>query len=339
MSNQDLFDMLYNDLDSEIEINQNKTKCKCNSDNSFGSNDGLLYCVNCGYMNNNNLDIDSELTDAYSSGSIINKNIEKASLGTNIVGTSYLSKVNKWGLWMNNYKEKTFLEIIDTIKRHCNHKIPTIIIDNAINVMKDINKAKHESGDNKGSYIIIRGLNKKSLIAASIYYASKKTNYPLTTIEIVNLFDINQKDLTKGEKIFDNLLPDSLKKNTIYISKNEIILYVNKYCNLLKIDKNYKSKIQDVANNLMSIEQILVKGNSSLLAIGSIYLIIVHYNLDIDKKKIKETIQIYSDTILNKIYKSILPYKILLCNNEYTKEWIETNNKIRERLILQNKYG
>ena len=304
----------------------------------MGSNDGLLYCTNCGYMSNNNLDMDSELTDAYSSGSIINKNIEKASLGTNIVGSSYLSKINKWGLWMNNYKEKTLLEIIETIKKHCKDKIPTIIIDNAINVMKDINKAKHLSGDNKGSYIIIRGLNKKSLIAASIYYASKKTNYPLTTIEIANLFEITQKDLTKGEKIFDNLLPDSLKKNTIYICKNEIILYVNKYCNLLKIDKFHKDKIQDVAINLINIEQILIKGNSSLQAIASIYLVIVHYNLDIDKKKIKDTIEIYSDTILNKIYKSILPYEKLLCNNEYTKEWIETNNKIRERLIIQNKY-
>ena len=171
MSSQDLFEMLYSDLDSKQENNKKK---KCNCDNLFGSNDGLLYCTNCGYMNNNNLDMDSELTDAYSSGSIINKNIEKASLGTNIVGCSYLSKINKWGLWMNNYKEKTLLEIIEIIKKHCKDKIPTIIIDNAINVMKDINKAKHESGDNKGSYIIIRGLNKKSLIAASIYYASKK---------------------------------------------------------------------------------------------------------------------------------------------------------------------
>ena len=285
MSSQDLFDMLYNDLDLKEENTKIEKKCTCN--NSFGSNDGLLYCTNCGYMCNSNLDMDSELTDAYSSGSIINKNIEKASLGTNIVGSSYLSKINKWGLWMNNYKEKTLLEIIETIKKHCKDKIPTIIIDNAINVMKDINKARHLSGDNKGSYIIIRGLNKKSLIAASIYYASKKTNYPLTTIEIANLFEITQKDLTKGEKIFDNLLPDSLKKNTIYICKNEIILYVNKYCNLLKINKFYKNKIQDVANNLMNIEQILIKGNSSLQAIASIYLVIIHYNLDIDKKKNK----------------------------------------------------
>lgn len=337
MSNQDLFDILYSDLDSTVNV-QDKSEKKCNCNNSYGSNDGLLYCVNCGYMNSSNLDMDSELSDAYSTGSIINKNIEKASLGTNIVGCSYLSKINKWGLWLNNYKEKTFLEIIETIKKHCKDKIPTIIIDNAINVMKDINKAKHEYGDNEGNYIIIRGLNKKSLIAASVYYASKKTNYPLTTIEIAKLFEITQKDLTKGEKIFDNLLPESLKKNTIYISKNEIVLYVTKYCNLLKLDKKYKEKAKDVANNLINIEQILIKGNSSLQAVASIYLVIVHYKLSIDKKEIKDTIEIYSDTILNKTYKSILPYEKLLCNNEYTKEWIETNNKIRERLILQNKY-
>ena len=193
MSSQALFDVLYSDLNTDTE--NEKTRKKCSYRNSFGSNDGLLYCTNCGYMNNNNLDMDSELTDAYSSGSIINKNIEKASLGTNIVGSSYLSKINKWGLWMNIIK-KDILEIIETLKKHCKDKIPTIIIDNAINVMKDINKAKHESEIIK-VYIIIRGLNKKSLIAASICYASKKTNYPLTTIEIANLFDINQKDLTR----------------------------------------------------------------------------------------------------------------------------------------------
>lgn len=335
-SNNDLYDMLYSDLNIKNEEN---IICDCKSGNSYGLNDGLQYCIKCGYMNNNNLDMDSELNDAYSSGSIINKNIEKASLGTNIVGTSYLSKINKWGLWMNNYKEKTFLEIIETIKKYCKDKIPNIIIDNAINVMKDINKAKHESGDNEGSYIIIRGLNKKSLIAASIYYASKKTNYPLTTIEVSSLFEINQKDLTRGEKLFDNLLPNSLKKNTIYISKNEITLYVSKYCNILKISKEYKKKSLDVANNLIRIEQNIVKGNSSLQALASIYLVIIHYNLKIDKKYIKNSIEIYSDTILNKIYKNILIYETLLCNNENTEEWINTNKKIREQLIIQNKYS
>ena len=162
---------------------------------------------------------------------------------------------------------------------------------------------------------------------------------PRIRFQIAKLFEITQKDLTKGEKIFDNLLPESLKKNTIYISKNAIILYVNRYCSLLKLDKKSKEKVQDVANNIINIEQILIKGNSSLQAVASMYLVIVHLKLDIDKKKIKDTIEIYSDTILNKIYKSILPYEKLLCNNEYTQEWIETSNKIRERLIIQNKYA
>ena len=223
-------------------------------------------------------------------------------------------------------------------KKYCKDKIPNIIIDNAINVMKDINKVKHTSGENEGNYIIIRGLNKKSLIAASIYYASKKTNYPLTTIETAKLFEINQKDLTKGEKIFDNLLPNSLKKNTIYISKNEITLYVTKYCNFFKLEKKYKKKALEIANNLIKIEQSIVKGNSSLQAVAIIYLINVHYNLDIEKKEIKNCIDIYSDTILNKIYKNILMYEKLLCNNEYTEQWIKTNNLIRNRLIIEHKY-
>ena len=56
---------------------------------------------------------------------------------------------------------------------------------------------------------------------------------------------------------------------------------------MLKIDKKYKQKAQDVANNLINIEQKLIKGNSSLQAIASIYLIIYHNELNIDKKEIK----------------------------------------------------
>jgi transcription initiation factor TFIIIB Brf1 subunit/transcription initiation factor TFIIB len=127
--------------------------------------------------------------------------IEKASLGTKITGKSSLSRINSWGVWMNNYKEKTLLDIVENIKIHCESRIPKTIIDNAILIMKRLNHSKHENG----SYIIIRGLNKKALIAASVLYASKSTTHPLMNTEVSRLFNITNKDLTRGEKLYDKL--------------------------------------------------------------------------------------------------------------------------------------
>lgn len=327
-SNIELLDMLYYELNDNTIIN-----CSCGKNTYDNDEDGIKSCKECGFISINNIEVSTEENEAYISNSSIHSNVENASLGTNICGSSYLSKINSWGIWMNNYKEKTFLDIIEVIKTHCANKIPKIIMDNAINNMKEINKAKHEHGDNKGAYIIIRGLNKKSLIAASIYYASKQTNHPLTTVEVAKLFGILPKDLTKGEKIFDKLSSKKKRKSNNISTKSEVLLFVERYSSMLKLEKTYKSKTLEIADNLTSIDQTLVKGLPPLLAIGCIFLCIDLYKLDISKKHIIDTVEIYSETILNKIFKSIIIYKNILCDNNNTKEWIETSNKIRQEYI------
>ena len=54
---------------------------------------------------------------------------------------------------------------------------------------------------------------------------------------------------------------------------------------MLKIEKKYKEKNQDVANNLIKIEQKLIKGNSSLKAIALLKLFYIY-------KLYKYTVQI-----------------------------------------------
>jgi transcription initiation factor TFIIIB Brf1 subunit/transcription initiation factor TFIIB len=320
-----LFDALYEELDSN---DKNGMECLCRNNDYFYDHDGVRSCSNCGLIKLDNVELSSD--DHEFSQSSINNNIVKASLGTTICGSSYLSKINSWGIWMNNYKEKTFLDLINTIQRHCQEKVPKIIIDNAITCMKEINNAKHKSGSNKGDYIIIRGINKKSLIAASVFYSSKRTNYPLTNHEISKLFDINLKDLTKGEKIFEKLIPDSFKKNNYDIHTLETKMFVVRYSNLLNMSDEGKRKSCSICDNLISIEQTLIKGSSSLQALACIYLAIKFLDLKINLRAVLSKIGTdYSDAILNKIFKGISKYEKILCDDELTKEWIDTSNSIR----------
>ena len=80
---------------NNFEITEFKSLCT-----SFGYNDGLSYCVQCGFMNNQNLDIDSELQDAYSSGSIINKNPQ-----------------HLWDYNLNNFDHSNLLHGIESLVR------------------------------------------------------------------------------------------------------------------------------------------------------------------------------------------------------------------------------
>ena len=327
----ELLDLLYEEL---IEVNNNKVlKCTCSNFVIGYDQDGIETCQSCGFIMINNSDISTEENETFVSGSnrMNNNNIEKASLGTNICGSSYLSRINSWGIWMNNYKEKTFLDLIDVIKTHCQNKIPKIIIDNTISCMKEINNIKHLTGNNKGNFVIIRGLNKKSLIAASVYYSSKLTNYPLTTIEISKLFNINTKDLTKGEKIFDKLVSKEFKKKTLISHKKEIKQFVERYTKILNFTKIQKNKCIDICQNLIRIEQNLIKGSPSLQAIACIYLCSKYMEIPITKKQIYESVSVYSDTILNKVYKSIMKFQNILCDNDVTDEWIRTSEMIREQ--------
>ena len=68
-----------------------------------------------------------------------------------------------------------------------------------------------------------------------------------------SILGINDPKLSTSSYPSIPLLKGSLED---IFSKNEIILYVNRYCALLKLDKEYKEKSQDVANNLINIEQI-----------------------------------------------------------------------------------
>ena len=122
-SDFELLDMLYNELHNSKIIT-----CNCGKNTYDNDEDGIKSCKECGYISINNIDLSTEENEAYISNSSMHSNVENASLGTNICGSSYLSKINSWGIWMNNYKEKTFLDIIEVIKSHCLNKIPKIIV-------------------------------------------------------------------------------------------------------------------------------------------------------------------------------------------------------------------
>lgn len=321
-----MFKLLHEDV---INSTSSRSLCLCND---VLESNGLFTCTECGKVLN-------RATDAFSSDSQPSNApqlIQKASLGTNIQGKSYLSTVNRWGIWMNNYKEKTYLAVVEYIRNTCRHKIPNAIIDKSIVFYKEINEARQ--GSEKLSitdrpYVIIRGLNKKSIIAATVLYASRLTSHPLNNFEVADLFNISLKSLTKGEKLFYKLC--SVKARSKILSNDEVALFTKRYVDTLRLSEEVTAKALETADNATRIEQTILMGAPSLQALVCIIIAMEYMGSDTIDHRLASQVSCYSENILKKSVKSAKKFKNILCDTAMTDEWIRTSSRIRERVAAE----
>ena len=100
-------------------------------------------------------------------------------MGTKIGGNKYISikKILEWNRMV--YREHALLQVNNYIEFICdNNNIPKNIRDNAQILYKKINDSKHLRGKNKDKQVIVRGLNRHSLIAACIYHGAELQGVP-----------------------------------------------------------------------------------------------------------------------------------------------------------------
>ena len=99
--------------------------------------------------------------------------LPQSSLGTNIGGgNSKLKRLHTWS--QMPYEERSLYDVIQEIETKCRKEnIPKAVIDNAKNLYKKFTEQKNKDGKK----IIIRGDNRKSLIAACVLEGAKMQNY------------------------------------------------------------------------------------------------------------------------------------------------------------------
>lgn len=279
---------------------------------------GINVCSSCGIVINNILD-DNREWKQYNEDkennirNSMNYFLPQSSLGTTIACSNRLAlkRLHNWSSMP--YKERSLNNVLKDIQSRCRtNNLMKYIEDDAKILYKNISESKHPDGKNKGKNIIIRGSNRKSLIAACVFFACKRNGNTRSPHEIAKIFDLNHKEITKGCKIFLNLM--RIREMTYATQTSTAEHFIIRYCRELKISKNIIPQALQISKNIQKLN-IASAHTPFSVAIGSIMAIINLNNLNITKKIIVEKFDVTEVTI-TKAYKKIEKYIQILISDD-----------------------
>ena len=332
-----LLESIYNDdeidiiqqIEPEININVNKKSNKkriyceiCNDDDIVeDTSHGIIVCKGCGQVIANLMDSNAEWTqynddnkkDMNRCSHPISQLLPQSSTATTIAGacSSRIKTLHGWSAMP--YKERSLNEVFKIIQSKCHEgKILKCIEDDAKIMYKNISDCRHINGKNKNKAIIIRGKNRTSVIAACILFACRKKDKTRSPKEVAELFELKYTEITKGCKIFQKLA--KLKKMELKLSFTKPEHFITRFCEELKIKKEYTEQAIQISNNVQKLQIASVHTPLSL-ATGSIYLMINLNKLNIQKKVIAEKFNVSQVTIA-KAFKKLEPFINILVNND-----------------------
>jgi transcription initiation factor TFIIIB Brf1 subunit/transcription initiation factor TFIIB len=312
----------YNDNDDN---NKNKVEkycedCQTNNIIEDVANASII-CMDCGKILNLLLDTNAEWLNINEEGkkglnrcgSTINKLLPQSSMATTIRGytKSRLKTLHGWSAMP--YKERSLNEVFKKIQAKCEEAgIIKCIEDDAKIIYKNLSESKHLDGKNIGKNIIIRGVNRRSLIAACVLFACKRKGKSRSPKEIAKIFNLKNTEITKGCKMFQKMA--KLTKIDLHTSNNNPEQFIMRFCDELKIKNEYAEQAIQISKNVEKLCIASVHTPLSL-ATGSIYLMIVINGLDIHKKVIASKFNVSQVTIA-KAYKKLEPFIKILTNDK-----------------------
>ena len=333
-------DDIWNLIDS-LEINDEEERSdviescpSCNSSNLYtDKSDGIIVCSECGLKIRDILDRSPDWNSINSSndhnsrcGCPTNFFFPQSSLGTKVSNGRFsrISILEKWS--QMPYKERSRYEVLKYIETKCNkHNVSQPIIDNAKNLFNQLSKIKTITKDNKKKNLIIRGLNRKSIIAACVYNGANLQGRPRTPKEIAIIFGITEKQVTKGNRKFrDIMTKESIVKN-IKSTQSDEYIDRKEYISMLKLEAFQIEIAKKIAINVKRLD-IATDHQPASLAAGSVMLMANILNMNLSKKKISETFKISQVTII-KTFRKIFPYRKVLISNEATEKILKLAKK------------
>lgn len=317
------------DLDKKND-NQNKLSCKnCKSKNLLtDKGKGHMVCTDCGVISEEILDENVEISN--NNGEINSRYgapssyfFPKASLGTKIVSKGYnrLSLLQKQG--QMPYKEKSLMDVLETIQTKCKkYGITQSIIDSAQILYKKVSESVHSKGKRKGKSIIMRCINRRSMIAACLFHACKLQKETRTPREIADIYDLEIKHVNRGCRNFC----DIIDANTLFyqIKSSQSSDFIERFAKKLNIDKQYINVSKDVSTNIHKLDLASTHEPHSVAA-GCILLVAQYYNIQLSKKDISNIFGI-SDVTISKTFRKIWPYHKIVLNNKITNLILEKKN-------------
>lgn len=339
-SDEVLFDLIDNgsiELNREVEEKKPSDTCPmCDSTNLVDdTTHGSVVCQDCGIILTDTIDQSAEW-----------RNYDDTSENTARCGgpTSYFFPNSSLGTTMNcsafnrikilqgwsamPYRERSLYKVLKDIKEKCNKEnIKKCIADDACIMYKTISDCKYTHGAQAGKHMIFRMSNRRSLIAACVYFACKLKNTPRSHKEIAKMFELKIPELTKGCKIFKELMKTNRKINYKF-NTTTAEDFVARYSSKLKIKKAYADIAVQFSHNIKKLG-IASNHTPPSIASASILLMAQLHNIDVTKKAIADAFKI-SDTTMLKAMKEILPWIKVIVNDKKTDRVCKIIKKEKE---------
>jgi len=320
----------------ETDKNNNNICISCKSDKLIIDNTkGYLVCQDCAVINKEFLDKNVEFSNGLnvtsSYGCPSNYFFPKSALGTKISSKNYNRLAIIQGQGQMPYIEKSLLEVVTSIQERCKkYNITQTIIDSAKILYKKVADFKHIKGKRKGKRMIMRCVNRVSMLAACLFYACQIQKEPRTPKEIGDIYNLDVRNVNRGCRKFN----DYIDISTIFfeIKSSQSSDFIERFAKKLNIDKQYINIAKDVSSNIHKIGLATTHEPPSVAA-GCILLVANMYHVDINKKQISDIFGI-SDVTISKTYRKIFPYHKIIMNNKMTDLIIERKNNIKKQPII-----
>ena len=294
----------------------------CNSTNIIYSNNKYI-CTICGEEINEILDDSPEWNnfddtkDSGRCGAPTSVFFPKSSLGTtiNIQGYSKLKMLRTWG--QIPYKERSLAEVFNDIdSKGKKFKITKAIIDNTKIYYKMLRDIKNDENDKP---IIIRGENRKQIIAACFFFGALKQNSPRSDEEVAEIFNLDIKDVTKGNRNFWNRIKDKIILFDI-IPFNKGSAFIERFCCKIKLSKDIVNLAKKIADNAYKLD---IASDHQQKSISSACILLASKISEnpINKTELKELFDISEVTII-RTYKELNHKDLIkiLINDEITNK-------------------
>ena len=342
MSDNDIDNLLMDiNVDDSIEENvpdDNLCICCGSNDLIFDEHNKYNVCQECGVVNKDVLDRNANYDKDESStsyGRPTSHFFPQASLSMNIKtkGFSKISMLQRQS--QMPYKEKSLMDELTKIQKKCKeYQITQKIVDTAKILYKKISDCKHENGKRKGKTRIMRCINRRSMIAACVYYACKVEGEPRSPKEIADIYSLDIKHVNRGYRKFmdyvniQELFPEFKSSNAQQ--------FINRFGKVLNIEPEFIQKANEISENIKKLDLAATHEPPSVAA-GCLLLVINMNNLNINRKEISTVFKI-SDVTISKTYRRIYPFRKIICNNEITDLILEKKKKnvVQQTVFTEN---
>jgi transcription initiation factor TFIIB len=341
MNDEDIDNLLFGINISDTKSVNDNICISCKSGNmAVDENQGYYVCMDCGVVNNTylnknptfNKDGENKLNSSY--GCPTNFFFPKSALGTKIKCKGYnrMSALQRQG--QMPYKEKSLMEELQKIQEKCKqYNITQSIIDTSKILYKKVNDSKHTKGNRKGKNRIMRCINRRSMIAACVFYACKLQNEPRSPKEIADIYSLEIKHVNKGYRKFMDFINLEELHHTFTSSKSTD--FIKRFADKLEMNEKYIKYAMEISNNINKLDLASTHEPPSVAA-GCLLLVVNMYSLPINKKQISEVFSI-SDVTISKTYRRIWPFHKIITNSEITDMILEKKQNMPKQKININK--